>query len=61
MLTSTLWLSLEEGKIGSKINCFYSNRNAQFKEHSVLLKSIYKECVGDSIKETNSRSTQALA
>lgn len=37
---------------GDKKNHFHSNRNAQFKEHRVLLKSIYKECVGNTIKET---------
>jgi hypothetical protein len=39
----------------NKSSRFHNNRNAQFKEHSVLLKSIYKECVGNTIKETNSR------
>lgn len=43
-------------KLGwGKSNCFHSNRNATFKEHGVSLKPIYKKCVGNTIKETNSR------
>lgn len=49
--------SLAQSRWGDreKSNRFHNSRNAGFKEQSVSLKSIYKECVGNTIKGMNSR------